>query len=91
MDFLTAPLAIVTTVIVIVILVVAAIVFAIMLRTWYRTAGADEALVITGKAKRDQTSTIKVVSGGGLFINPFTQRAAKLSLRSRSIEIKPTA
>lgn len=91
MELFAGPIVVIGIIITLVVLVVAAIFFAIMLRTWYRTAGADEALVITGKAKRDQTSKIQVVSGGGLFINPFTQRAAKLSLRSRSIEIKPTA
>lgn len=75
----------------VVVLIVVAIIVAILSRSWYRTAGADEALIITGKARRGQASRIGVVSGGGVFVNPFTQRSAKLSLRSRSIEIKPTA
>ncbi|MGO1544206.1 MAG: SPFH domain-containing protein [Gulosibacter sp.] len=92
MDFFATPLLIVGGIIVLVVVVVLAIVFAIITRTWYRTAAADEALVITGKAKRGaESSKIDVVSGGGLFVNPFTQRSSKLSLRSRSIEIKPTA
>ncbi|SJM65342.1 SPFH domain-containing protein [Gulosibacter sp. 10] len=92
MDFVLTPLLIVGGIVALVIIVVIAIVFAIITRTWYRTAAADEALVITGKAKRGaESSKIDVVSGGGLFVNPFTQRSSKLSLRSRSIEIKPTA
>jgi flotillin len=91
-DLFTGALGLVILIVVIVIAVIALIVFIIISRTWYRTAAADEALVITGKAKRGQeTSKIEVISGGGLFVNPFTQRSSKLSLRSRSIEIKPTA
>lgn len=91
MNELLAPIVTVAIIALIVLAVIAGIVFLIVSRTWYRTAGADEALIITGKAKKGQESKINVVSGGGLFINPFTQRASKLSLRSRSIEIKPTA
>ncbi|RRJ86245.1 flotillin family protein [Gulosibacter macacae] len=91
MDFFSSSLATIGIIVAVIILIALAVVFLIISRTWYRTAGADEALIITGKAKKGQASKINVVSGGGLFINPFTQRSAKLSLRSRSIEIKPTA
>lgn len=90
-EFLTAPVAVIGLIILVVLLVIGAIVFLVISRAWYRTAGADEALIITGKAKRGTASELKVVTGGGMFINPFIQRAATLSLRSRSIEIKPTA
>ncbi|MFD2759046.1 SPFH domain-containing protein [Gulosibacter faecalis] len=92
MDIFAGALGVIILVVVIAVAIIALIVFIIISRTWYRTAAADEALVITGKAKRGQEhSKIEVISGGGLFVNPFTQRSSKLSLRSRSIEIKPTA
>lgn len=65
----------------------------------YRNAGPDEALVITGKKSRrtmvDGTSTEqsgqRIVHGQGVFLTPFFQKAHKISLRSRAIEITAIA
>ena len=66
----------------------------------YRNAGADEALIITGKRSRkvqnaDGTETvesgIKVVLGAGVLVRPFFEKVAKLSLSSRAIDINVNA
>ena len=65
----------------------------------YKNAGPDEALVITGKKSRKTTvdgttteqSGQRVVHGQGVFITPFFQKAFKISLRSRAIEITAVA
>lgn len=69
-------------------------------RSVYRNAGPDEALIITGRRPKRTTaadgsvseeSGIKVVHGSGVFLTPFFQKAAKLSLTSRAIEIQTTS
>jgi flotillin len=65
----------------------------------YKNAGPDEALVITGKKSRqtmvDGTTTEqsgqRIVHGQGVFLTPFFQKAHKISLRSRAIEITAIA
>lgn len=80
----------------------AVVVFLIALiyaKSVYKNAGPDEALVITGKKSRktvvDGTTTEhsgqRVVHGQGVFITPFFQKAFKISLRSRAIEITAVA
>ncbi|MFG6502621.1 SPFH domain-containing protein [Microbacterium sp. P05] len=79
-------------------LVVAAVVLLIvvvLIRSWYRVAKADEALVIVGKRQRStdgqSSSRITVITGGGAIVNPLTQRAEMISLRARQIKMEPTA
>ena len=65
----------------------------------YKNAGPDEALIITGKKSRKtivdgatlEESGQRVVHGQGVFITPFFQKAFKISLRSRAIEITAVA
>ncbi len=65
----------------------------------YRNASPDEALVITGKKSRktmvDGTTTEesgqRIVHGQGVFVTPFFQKAHRISLRSRAIEITAIA
>ncbi len=80
-------------------IVVALIIVLIYAQTIYKNAGPDEALVITGKKSKktivDGTTTEesgqRVVHGQGVFITPFFQKAFKISLRSRAIEITAVA
>lgn len=76
--------------------IVAFLVVLIYLKSVYKNAGPDEALIITGTRSKKTTGTdgtvteesgIKVVHGSGVFLKPFFQKAAKLSLTSRAIEI----
>jgi flotillin len=68
-------------------------------KTVYKNAGPDEALIITGKKSRKtivdgatlEESGQRVVHGQGVFITPFFQKAFKISLRSRAIEITAVA
>ena len=68
-------------------------------RSVYKNAGPDEALVITGKKSKKtivdgatlEESGQRVVHGQGVFITPFFQKAFKISLRSRAIEITAVA
>ncbi|TFC91974.1 flotillin family protein [Cryobacterium sinapicolor] len=68
-------------------------------KTVYKNAGPDEALVITGKKSKKtivdgatmEESGQRVVHGQGVFITPFFQKAFKISLRSRAIEITAVA
>jgi flotillin len=68
-------------------------------RSVYKNAGPDEALVITGKKSKKtivdgatlEESGQRVVHGQGVFITPFFQKAFKISLRSRAIEITAIA
>jgi flotillin len=80
------------------VLVVGVIVL-IYARSVYKNAGPDEALVITGKKSKKtivdgatlEESGQRVVHGQGVFITPFFQKAFKISLRSRAIEITAIA
>jgi len=94
LDFLFGPIpGIIVTVVVI---LVVALIYA---RTIYKNAGPDEALIITGKKSRKtivdgatlEESGQRVVHGQGVFITPFFQKAFKISLRSRAIEITAIA
>jgi flotillin len=62
--------------------------------TKYRTAGPDEALIITGSylgAKNvhvdESGNKIKIIRGGGAFILPVFQQAEPLSLLSSKLEV----
>lgn len=75
-------------------LIVVGLIVALFIRAWYRVAKADEALVIVGKSQRGadgSSSRITVITGGGAIVNPLTQRAEMISLRSRQIKMEPTA
>ena len=75
-------------------LVVIGLIALIFIRAWYRVAKADEALVIVGKSQKSADGTasrITVITGGGAIVNPLTQRAEMISLRSRQIKMEPTA
>lgn len=62
--------------------------------TKYRTAGPDEALIVTGSylgsknVRADESgSRIKIVRGGGTFVLPVFQQAEPLSLLSSKLEV----
>lgn len=78
------------------------VVFLIVLiyaKSIYKNAGPDEAILITGKRAKVKTvagvateeSGIRIVVGSGVFITPFFQKAFKISLRSRAIELAAVA
>ena len=86
--------------IIIFVVVVLGIIALISAKRLYRNAGADEALIITGKRSKTITATdgtssiqsgIKVVYGAGVFVKPFFEKVAKISLSSRAIEINVNA
>jgi len=94
LDFLFSPIPGIIFTIVVVLLI--ALIYA---KTVYKNAGPDEALIITGKKSRKtivdgatlEESGQRVVHGQGVFITPFFQKAFKISLRSRAIEITAVA
>ncbi|WP_158250941.1 flotillin family protein [Cryobacterium sp. Y82] len=94
LDFLFSPIPVIIFMIIVVLLI--ALVYA---KTIYKNAGPDEALIITGKKSRKtivdgatlEESGQRVVHGQGVFITPFFQKAFKISLRSRAIEITAVA
>src|SRR3954447_1471912 len=60
----------------------------------YRTAGPDEALIVTGSYlgtknvhMDDSGNRIKIIRGGGTFLLPVFQQAAPLSLLSSKLEV----
>lgn len=94
LDFLFSPIPGIIFTIIVVLLI--ALIYA---KTVYKNAGPDEALIITGKKSRKtivdgatlEESGQRVVHGQGVFITPFFQKAFKISLRSRAIEITAVA
>ncbi|HSP76577.1 MAG TPA: SPFH domain-containing protein [Cryobacterium sp.] len=93
-DFLLSPIPGLITLGVVVFLI--GLIYA---KSVYKNAGPDEALVITGKKSKKtivdgatmEESGQRVVHGQGVFITPFFQKAFKISLRSRAIEITAVA
>jgi flotillin len=94
LDFIFSP---VPGLIVLGILVLlAALIYA---KSVYKNAGPDEALIITGRKARKtivdgattEQSGQRIVHGQGIFLTPFFQKAHKISLRSRAIEITAVA
>ncbi|MEU1972272.1 SPFH domain-containing protein [Microbacterium sp. NPDC019599] len=74
--------------------VVIALIGLAIFRAWYLVPKADEAIVIVGKKQRGAdgaASKMTVISGGGALVNKLTQRADKVSLRSRQIKMEPVA
>jgi flotillin len=81
--------------------VLALVIVALIVIKRYRIAEPDEAIIVTGrkgKIKIDsdgkQISDLsgqKVVTGGGIFVLPFVQKAFVLSLRSRRLTITTKA
>ncbi|TDL80296.1 flotillin family protein [Peribacillus frigoritolerans] len=82
------------------IIIVLCIVFFILIAliavfvTKYRTAGPDEALIVTGSylgAKNvhtdENSNKIKIVRGGGTFVLPVFQQAEPLSLLSSKLDV----
>lgn len=57
-----------------------------LIRRWIKVAGADEALVISGNKQQTQ-----VVVSGRAIVNPITQQAKFLSLRSRQVSLSAKA
>ncbi|MDQ0270840.1 flotillin family protein [Cytobacillus purgationiresistens] len=62
--------------------------------TKYRTAGPDEALIVTGSYLGNKTvhtdeagNRIKIIRGGGTFVLPVFQQAEPLSLLSSKLEV----
>jgi flotillin len=94
LDFIFSPVPGLIALVVLVLLV--GLVYA---KSVYKNAGPDEALVITGKKSRKtmvdgaatEQSGQRIVHGQGVFLTPFFQKAHKISLRSRAIEITAIA
>lgn len=94
MPFNLPPIVVLIAVIILVFLIVL-----IYAKSIYKNAGPDEAILITGKRAKVKTvdgiavqeSGIRIVVGSGVFITPFFQKAFKLSLRSRAIELQADA
>jgi flotillin len=92
--FTLSPLVAIIAAVIIVFLIVL-----IYAKSIYKNAGPDEAILITGKRARVKTvdgvateeSGIRIVVGSGVFITPFFQKAFKISLRSRAIELAAVA
>ncbi|WP_175955970.1 flotillin family protein [Schaalia sp. Marseille-Q2122] len=79
-----------------IILALFALVFGLILfglRRWIRVASPDEALVISGRKQTidGETSPVTVVVNGRALINPITQRAETISLRSRQVSLQAEA
>ncbi|MGE7688881.1 flotillin family protein [Lysinibacillus sp. NPDC097214] len=62
--------------------------------TKYRTAGPDEALIVTGSYlgsknvhKDESGNRIKIIRGGGTFVYPIFQQARPLSLLSSKLDV----
>lgn len=62
--------------------------------TKYRTAGPDEALIVTGSYLGSKNvhidesgNKIKIIRGGGAFVLPVFQQAEPLSLLSSKLEV----
>jgi flotillin len=78
---------------------VAVLILWIWAKVLYRNVSPDEAIVVTGKRSRrrivdgaeTEQSGQRVVHGQGVWIMPFFQKAHKISLRSRAIEIRAEA
>lgn len=93
-DLFLLPIPMIIAAVVVILLI--ALIYA---KSVYKNAGPDEALVITGRRPRRrkvdgvavEESGIKVVHGSGVFLTPFFQKAVKLSLTSRAIDIKVDA
>ncbi|GAB2546281.1 flotillin family protein [Gracilibacillus alcaliphilus] len=80
----------------IVIIVAAAVLLALLgvFVTKYRTAGPDEALIVTGSYLGGKNvhvdeagNKIKIIRGGGTFVMPVFQQAEPLSLLSSKLEV----
>ncbi|MCD2443298.1 flotillin family protein [Agromyces sp. SYSU K20354] len=84
---------------VIALVIVALIIVWVWAKVLYRNVSPDEAIVVTGKRSRrrvvdgvdTEESGQRVVHGQGVWIMPFFQKAHKISLRSRAIEIRAEA
>ncbi|MHC5795356.1 SPFH domain-containing protein [Lacisediminihabitans sp. FW035] len=94
MPFNLNPLVAIIAAVIVVFLIVL-----IYAKSIYKNAGPDEAILITGKRSKVKTvdgvateeSGIRIVVGSGVFITPFFQKAFKISLRSRAIELAAVA
>lgn len=80
--------------VVVAIVVFLVIAFIAIFTTRYRTAGPDEALIVTGSylgGKNVHTdeagNKIKIIRGGGTFVLPVFQQASPLSLLSSKLEV----
>ncbi|MDO5617961.1 flotillin family protein [Kocuria sp.] len=82
----------VIAVVVVAVLVVVGIAFLIFKR-WIQVARADEALVISGRKQADGEvmSNVTVIVNGRAVVNPITQRAQTISLRSRQVSMTAEA
>lgn len=85
------PFIIIAAVIIAALLIIIGIV-TFIIRKWIKVARADEALVISGNKKvsagtegNPDGSRVKVIVNGKSIVNPITQRAEIISLRSRQV------
>ena len=84
---------------IIALVIIAVIILWIWAKVLYRNVSPDEAIVVTGKRSKrkvvdgidTEESGQRVVHGQGVWIMPFFQKAHKISLRSRAIEIRAEA
>ncbi|WP_336249776.1 flotillin family protein [Stomatohabitans albus] len=77
----------------ILLILVVGIIVLVMIRRWIRVARADEALVISGRKQMDgdTQSSVTVIVNGRALVNPITQRAETISLRSRQVSLQAEA
>lgn len=73
---------------------IALLVVLLLIRSWMKVARADEALVVSGRRQTDEAGTqsnITVIVNGRAVVNPLTQRADIVSLRSRQVTMAAEA
>lgn len=74
------------------IIVVVLIIALIVAKMWIKVARADEALVVSGKSKKNKDeSSLSVIVNGKALVNPLTQRHEIISLRSRQVSMQAEA
>lgn len=84
---------------IVVLVLVIALVIWIYAKVLYKNVSPDEAVIITGKRSKrrvvdgieTEQSGQRVVHGQGVWVMPFFQKAHKISLRSRAIDIQAVA
>src|SRR5512137_2777567 len=70
--------------------------FVILVRTFYKKAGPDEALIVFGRRKligakvrdaKGEVEGFRIIRGGGTFVWPAWEDSERLSLRMMTLEI----
>ncbi|WP_246087453.1 SPFH domain-containing protein [Paramicrobacterium agarici] len=92
MEFAIAGGVLVLIGIIAAIVVVVLIIALIVAKMWIKVARSDEALVVSGKSKKNKDeSSLAVIVNGKALVNPLTQRHEIISLRSRQVSMQAEA